>query len=105
VLRNIISNAVKYLNVYAKHCYLEFKISITHTKAYITASDNGIGIDQAYLAKIFNMFFRASPTSNGSGLGLYIVKQAIEKLNGRIKVESKKGAGTTFSIELPNFNT
>jgi signal transduction histidine kinase len=48
------------------------------------------------------MFFRASADSKGSGLGLYIVKSAIEKLNGVIGVESKLGEGTTFTIEIPN---
>jgi signal transduction histidine kinase len=48
------------------------------------------------------MFFRASETSEGSGLGLYIVKETVTKLNGTISVESIFGQGTTFLIEIPN---
>lgn len=102
ILRNLITNAIKYLNPVAQESYLHFAITISSTKAYIRVEDNGIGIDEQYIDKIFEMFFRATDTSQGSGLGLYIVRQAVEKLQGSIEVESKKGKGTTFLIELPN---
>jgi PAS domain S-box-containing protein len=102
ILRNIITNAIKYLNPVAQESYLHFDITITSIKASIRAEDNGIGIDDQYIEKIFDMFFRATDTSQGSGLGLYIVKEAVEKLQGGIRVESSKGKGTVFLIELPN---
>jgi signal transduction histidine kinase len=48
------------------------------------------------------MFYRANEKSDGSGIGLYIVKQAVEKLNGSISVKSKKGEGTRFQVTIPN---
>jgi signal transduction histidine kinase len=48
------------------------------------------------------MFFRATNKMDGSGLGLYIVKEAVDKLHGNIKIESSLGIGTTFKIEIPN---
>ena len=54
------------------------------------------------MSKIFNMFYRATDRSQGSGLGMYIVKQAVEKLNGTISIKSEYGAGTRIKIVLPN---
>ena len=71
-------------------------------KACITFEDNGIGIYDELQSKVFDMFFRASEISKGSGIGLYIVKNAIEKLGGKIRLESTVGVGTTFYIEIPN---
>ena len=69
--------------------------------AIISVEDNGIGIDDAYLYKIFGMFFRATEKSKGTGLGLYIVKSMVDKLGGQIQVTSRQEEGTTFSVELP----
>jgi signal transduction histidine kinase len=63
--------------------------------------DNGTGISPALQDKIFDMFFRATETVQGSGLGLYILKEALSKLNGTVKVESVLDHGTTFNISLP----
>ncbi|MCK5705311.1 MAG: HAMP domain-containing histidine kinase, partial [Cyclobacteriaceae bacterium] len=68
----------------------------------IEVSDNGIGISEDYLPKIFEMFFRATEEFSGSGIGLYIVKETVEKLKGTIKVKSKTRQGSTFKIVLPN---
>jgi signal transduction histidine kinase len=77
-------------------------IQITSEKAIISFHDNGIGISAENQEKIFNMFYRASEQSDGSGLGLYIVKNAIDKLNGSVQVTSKEGEFTNFIIQLPN---
>ena len=63
---------------------------------------DGIGIDDVSLAKIFEMFYRATEQSDGSGIGLYIVKNAVDKLGGQITVSSHVNQGTRFSIILPN---
>jgi len=63
--------------------------------------DNGQGIDPAYQSHIFDMYFRANYLSKGNGLGLYIVKKAVEKLEGKIFFESQLGKGTEFKIVLP----
>lgn len=102
VLRNLISNALKYHNVHATPPYLKIQIRSTGGNAYLTFEDNGIGIDDEHVPKIFNMFYRATPKAHGTGLGLYIVQQMVDKLGGSIKVHSARGKGTTFTLELPN---
>jgi signal transduction histidine kinase len=102
LFKNFISNAIKYLNPKVPCSFLNISIHITHQQARIILRDNGIGISQEYITRIYDMFFRASQVSDGSGLGLYIVKQTIEKLRGNIEVESDLNNGTTFTITLPN---
>jgi signal transduction histidine kinase len=64
--------------------------------------DNGEGIGKEHLDKIYDMFFRATTNSHGSGLGLYIVKETLAKLNGNIQVESELGKWTKFTVKIPN---
>jgi signal transduction histidine kinase len=77
-------------------------ITIEQEVAIISFRDNGIGITKQNISKIFDMFYRASEQSGGSGLGLYIVKNAVEKLGGRVSVGSEPGSYTIFEIVLPN---
>jgi PAS domain S-box-containing protein len=102
ICRNMISNAIKYQDMNKKSNYLKVSASINTKSAKIIFEDNGIGIDDAYVDKIFKMFYRATEESEGSGIGLYIVQQAIEKLYGTIDVTSRKGVGTKFFITIPN---
>jgi PAS domain S-box-containing protein len=102
IFRNLISNAIKYRQLYADGAEIQIKIHIDHLRADISFSDNGIGINDESLARIFEMFYRATEQSDGSGIGLYIVKNAVEKLGGQINVASKPGQGTRFNILLPN---
>jgi signal transduction histidine kinase len=101
IFNNLISNSVKYRDK-RKESFVKVEIRLTEESAIILFEDNGIGIEQQLLDKIFNMFFRATDQCEGSGLGLYIVKEAIEKMKGTIGVESVLGYGTKFRIELPN---
>jgi PAS domain S-box-containing protein len=101
IMANIVSNAFKYYNAKAAS-RLQITAEVSTLRAVIIFSDNGIGIQKEYLAKIFDMFFRATERSEGSGLGMYIVKQAVDKLNGKITIESEYGHGTTIKIVLPN---
>jgi signal transduction histidine kinase len=68
----------------------------------LNVEDNGIGISKPYLSRIFEMFFRATDRSQGSGLGLYIVKETVERLYGEIYVDSENGQWTRFTIAIPN---
>jgi PAS domain S-box-containing protein len=104
IFRNLISNAIKYRKASREDSVIRIIIKTVEKKTEILFQDNGIGIDQAYLTHIFDMFYRASEQSQGSGLGLYIVKNAIEKLGGTVSVESILGAGTTYRISLPNLD-
>lgn len=101
IINNLISNAIKYSDP-QKSSFIHILIQVEKNKASIIFKDNGIGIDKTYVDKVFNMFFRATSKNEGAGLGLYIVKEAIEKLEGKIELESKSGEGTVFKIELPN---
>ena len=103
IFSNIISNAFKYYNP-AHNSFLKIKIDTTPEYAKLEFSDNGIGIKPEHMDKIFNMFYRATERSQGSGLGMYIVKQAVEKLNGTISIQSDYGVGTNIIITLPNGN-
>ena len=101
ILNNLISNSLKYINSYKKS-FVKVEVYSEANDCIIKVSDNGVGISEEYLPKIFEMFFRASNDFNGSGLGLYIVKETIAKLKGKIKVKSIVRQGTTFRVVLPN---
>jgi PAS domain S-box-containing protein len=102
VFNNIISNAVQYRDTRKEDSYLKIDILVDEKRAILRFSDNGIGIPEEYVDKIFKMFFRANADSKGSGLGLYIVKGVLEKLEGSVSVQSRLGEGTTFNFEIPN---
>jgi PAS domain S-box-containing protein len=102
IFRNLISNSIKYRKLDDTIPEVSIKIHIDHLRADISFHDNGIGIDEKSLVKIFEMFYRATEQSDGSGIGLYIVKNAIDKLGGQIVVASRPLEGTRFNIVLPN---
>jgi signal transduction histidine kinase len=102
VLSNLISNAIKYRKPHSPDSYLNVTADLAPDCIRITLADNGIGIRPEYLDKVFNMFFRATEKAEGSGLGLYIVKQTVEKLKGTIRIRSTYGTGTEMEITLPN---
>jgi signal transduction histidine kinase len=77
-------------------------VQVTPEKAYVSIRDNGIGIGEKQIDRIYDMFYRATDQSTGSGLGLYIVKETLKKLNATIEVHSIKNEGTTFNLEIPN---
>jgi PAS domain S-box-containing protein len=102
IMQNLISNSIKYRNTKINDSFVLIGIKLNADQGIIMVKDNGKGIKDEYLDKIFNMFFRASQDSYGSGLGLYITKQVVEKLNGSVSVDSQLGQGTEFMITLPN---
>jgi len=100
IFNNLISNAIRYSN--GKDPVIEIDVKINKTNANISISDNGVGIEKKHQKKVFDMFYRATDSNAGSGLGLYIVKESIDKLNGNIDMMSDIGIGTKFLISLPN---
>ncbi len=104
VFKNLISNALKYADLRKDNPYLKVHIKCTDQYATIRVKDNGEGIPEAAKPKIFDMFYRASSNGTGSGLGLYIVKEAVQKIGGTIQVDSEYGNGTEFLVEIPNMN-
>lgn len=102
VINNIVSNAIKYSLKGEKDIEIRARIIAEADKLTVTIRDNGEGIKAAYLPHIFDMFYRASNTSSGSGLGLYICREVLKKLDGTISVASVEGEGTTFTVVVPN---
>ena len=102
IAKNLISNAVKFMNKNHDASWLRISALRTDTNFLMIFEDNGEGIRKELQDKVFDMFYRASEKSKGSGLGLYIVKEMVENLNGTIKLRSVFGEGTTFIIELPD---
>lgn len=103
VLTNLITNAVLYHDSKKQNQFIEINAFIENESARIEVIDNGRGIQTTHLDKIFKMFYRASEDSKGSGLGLFMVKECVEKLEGTLNVSSTYGIGTKFEIVLKNF--
>ncbi len=101
ILSNLIANAIYYHNPQEPNPFVQIKVSTDMEGASITISDNGVGIKKSLQHKVFDMFYRISQNSQGSGLGLYIVKETLQKLDGTIDIDSEPGTGTSFSIHIP----
>jgi signal transduction histidine kinase len=102
IFNNLISNAIKYSDPRKPEQFIKINASVNREKAHLRFEDNGIGIQPEYIEKVFDMFFRATTQKDGAGLGLYIVKEAVEKLNGEVTIQSEAGKGTVFIIDLKN---
>lgn len=101
ILQNLIGNAINYARNRV-NSFVEISIEDTDFgNIKIIVSDNSEGIPKQYHHKIFNMFFRATESSKGAGLGLYILKNALDKLGGSISFESEYGEGSKFTVFLP----
>ncbi len=104
ILNIILNNALKYRdkskNVHLIRCTLSKKQNGINIRIY----DNGIGIGEDYLHRIFDMFYRATNSSTGSGLGLYIAKESVSKIAGIIDINSSEGKYTEVDIYLPNLS-
>lgn len=102
VLTNIVSNSIKYSDPAKPLRFIKIQADVSMHNAVIRIYDNGQGIASEYLEKIYDIFFRANDTTAGTGLGLYIVKDTVERLNGKIQVSSELGKGTQFTVTIPN---
>lgn len=101
ILNNLVSNAIKYSDDSKPEKTVLIKTYNHQNEIVLEVTDNGIGIDEKHINKIFNMFFVTAHTNKGSGLGLYILKQNVEKLKGIVQVQSVVGQGSTFTVRLP----
>ncbi len=101
ILQNLILNAVKYQKPKEEHPYLDLKVYTKGANLMIEAKDNGIGLSQEVKEKVFEMFYRGTRESDGSGLGLYLVRKGVRRLQGEVIVESELGVGSVFTIRLP----
>ncbi|MEJ7643071.1 MAG: HAMP domain-containing sensor histidine kinase [Chryseolinea sp.] len=100
ILNNLMANAVKYHNLNQPNPYIRVSFKRTKNVVEIAVQDNGEGIAKENIPRIFDMFYRASARTEGTGLGLYIVQEALTKINGLILVESELGKGSTFKVLL-----
>jgi signal transduction histidine kinase len=102
VLNNILSNAIKYHNIDQEKPWVQICAYEVGGEIIIEIKDNGLGIADESKDKLFNMFYRGTSLKEGSGLGLFIVKEILDKLGGLIQVESTINVGSKFVITIPN---
>ncbi|WKN44436.1 sensor histidine kinase [Tunicatimonas pelagia] len=102
ILNNIISNAFKYRRYGIRKSRIKVEVRVSKKQANIKIWDNGIGLDEEHLPHVFDMFYRATDRSEGSGLGLFIVHETVERLKGNITITSRPNRGTTLTVILPN---
>ncbi len=102
IMSNLITNAIKFQKNDGTPSEINIDFTLNDTEATLIVSDNGIGIDEVEQKKLFNMFYRSLHPRSGTGIGLFIVKETVEKLGGEITLSSQKEIGTTFNIKLLN---
>jgi PAS domain S-box-containing protein len=101
ILQNLIENAAKYKDD-SKEPRIDVYIHLGAHMLEVRVEDNGVGIPPELQERVFEMFYRAHTMATGTGLGLYIVRNATQKLGGTINVKSEKNKGSVFSLSLPN---
>lgn len=104
ILSNLLSNAIKYQRNGEPDKRVKIEVEIGMTDAVFSIEDNGRGIPEKHLNSIFNIFYRISSDNAGSGLGLYLVKETVTKMNGTVEVKSEPGVSTRFTVRIPNTN-
>ncbi|CAD5274648.1 MULTISPECIES: ATP-binding protein [unclassified Imperialibacter] len=101
IFDNLISNAIKFSKKLTDEArFVRIAVKVAKEEAVIVLEDNGIGIEPEYIGKVFDMFFKMG--ESGAGLGLYIVRETVERLKGSIVLTSEPDKGTTITITLPN---
>jgi signal transduction histidine kinase len=105
ILSNLISNAMKYVDYSKPAPRIRVSGHKEENTLVLKVQDNGIGIAEENLSRVFGLFFTEGSRAKGSGLGLYIVHESVIRLGGRIDIQSEKGIGTTFTLVLPDLKT
>jgi signal transduction histidine kinase len=101
VVENLLSNSVKYSNPALPDAHVRVSAVRQDGELIMNVRDNGIGIAPEYQPQVFEMFFRANESSEGSGLGLYIVKETLDKLGGQVELSSVQYEGTSVEVRIP----
>jgi signal transduction histidine kinase len=102
ILNNLFSNSVQFQKQDEVQKRIAISITVLESGATILIQDNGIGIDEKYQNHVFNLFTRATRKNVGTGLGLYMVKEAVEQIAGTIELKSILSKGTDITIRLPS---
>jgi signal transduction histidine kinase len=101
VLNNLVSNAIKYNDMSKENPSVKINAKMDDSNLILTVIDSGQGIRDEVKDKVFNMFYRGTEKAEGSGLGLYIAREMVLKMNGSITFSSQAGKGTTFKVSVP----
>jgi signal transduction histidine kinase len=101
IISNLLSNAIKYADITKQEMFISIKTYIQEGSNKIEVADNGIGINDEFKDYIFEMYYGTNK-NKGSGLGLYIVKEAVENIKGNISVFSESNIGSKFIVTIPN---
>jgi signal transduction histidine kinase len=99
IVQNLLENSIAFCATTSPMIYLSAYEQ--NGEVVIEVRDNGLGIEPEYIERVFEMYLRASEHSKGNGLGLYIVKKTVQKLNGRIELQSEVRNGTTVKVFFP----
>jgi two-component system phosphate regulon sensor histidine kinase PhoR len=99
ILYNLINNAIKFKHP-ARHPVIDVKTYTENNFTVISVKDNGIGIPADKSAEVFSKYFRMHDAAEGSGIGLYLVKEIVNNCGGKIALESKEGEGSEFRVYL-----
>jgi signal transduction histidine kinase len=102
ILGHLVSNAIKYNDPEKLARTVEVEVIQNMEKAIVHVRDNGVGIDGELLPRVFDMFSRNSDMNLGAGIGLYIAREAVLRMGGKIEVHSTPEVGTRFTFEIPN---
>ncbi|WP_160143646.1 sensor histidine kinase [Chryseolinea soli] len=102
VLSHLISNAIQFRNNEREKMEVRIHVKVFPSFCTVQVRDNGVGIEDQVRSHIFDLFYRGSMQSTGSGVGLYIVKEVLNKMKGSITVRSTETKGSTFLISIPN---
>lgn len=101
IINNLISNAFRYSDPTKEFQFIKVKVLNEGDNLIFKIEDNGIGISKEFHQKVFGMFYILDSSKRGTGLGLYIIKQSVEKLGGTVQLDSDLGQGSKFTITLP----
>lgn len=102
IINNLLSNAIRYRDMNKAVQWVDISAAATDEGVELSFRDNGIGIALEHQEKVFEMFYRATTKSQGSGIGLYIVRETVLKLQGKIHLETTEGLGSSFILTLPH---
>jgi signal transduction histidine kinase len=101
ILLNLLENALIYSDKNKTKQEIQLSTKRKDSSFFLSVEDNGVGIPDKQLPRIFEMFYRGSEKSIGNGLGLYLVKVAVEKIGGKLRCETEEFKYTRFTIEFP----
>jgi signal transduction histidine kinase len=100
IFDNLLENSIQFASLESP--FIKIRIKVDENQMELVVEDNGHGILEQYQPRIFEMYFRANERSKGNGLGLYISKKAVERLNGWIGFSSEYNKGSVFIVRIPN---